>query len=351
MAVSADGRLFASREFVERTPAKTLMAVLEHEAWHLMLQHSDRAQAAKVELINNGAWNAAADAEIHSGYVAREGLSLLQTLPGGIVTPATLSMPDGLLAEEYYNALPAKDAASYAGSGSDGIQRSYERAQEGDDDVAPITPSEARAIREEVARSVEQAKSRGELPGGADRWASGILTPPKVDWRKLLRRRIQEVVEVAGRTDYSYRRPNRRDAGASRGYISPGTIAHAVSIAVVIDTSGSVSAEGLSTALSETIGITRAVGGSVRAAACDSAAASFRTVRKASDIKFVGGGGTDMRVGIAAAHKLKPRPQTIVVITDGGTPWPRKKPAITTIAVIVEGQDTTPSWMTSVEVK
>ncbi len=34
-----------------------------------------------------------------------------------------------------------------------------------------------------------------------------------------------------------------------------------------------------------------------------------------------------MGAGIAAASKLRPRPSTIIVLTDGYTPWPEPPPA------------------------
>jgi predicted metal-dependent peptidase len=61
--------------------------------------------------------------------------------------------------------------------------------------------------------------------------------------------------------------------------------------------------------------------------ACDSAVAEVQRVWRAKDAKLIGGGGTDMRVGIKAAATATPKPQLIVVLTDGYTPWPAHPPA------------------------
>lgn len=42
-----------------------------------------------------------------------------------------------------------------------------------------------------------------------------------------------------------------------------------------------------------------------------------------------------MGVGIDAALALKPRPQLIIVLTDGETPWPATPPAASVVAALV----------------
>ena len=97
------------------------------------------------------------------------------------------------------------------------------------------------------------------------------------------------------------------------------------SVAMVIDTSGSVDDGLLARALAEVDGALRAlgVGGqAVSVISCDVAATQPTRVRRARDVRLAGGGGTDMRVGIRAAAALRPRPDLVVVLTDGYTPWP-----------------------------
>ncbi|MGW4501482.1 hypothetical protein ACWENR_23070 [Micromonospora sp. NPDC004336] len=44
-------------------------------------------------------------------------------------------------------------------------------------------------------------------------------------------------------------------------------------------------------------------------------------MRRIEDIELVGGGGTDMRVGLAASAALRPKDGIVIVATDGDTPW------------------------------
>jgi predicted metal-dependent peptidase len=100
-------------------------------------------------------------------------------------------------------------------------------------------------------------------------------------------------------------------------------------VAVVCDTSGSMDDAELSRCVAEVDGIIAGVGlrsRPVPVLSVDSEVQSVRRVRRASRVQLQGGGGTDMGKGIEAAMALRPRPQVIVVLTDGWTPWPIAPP-------------------------
>lgn len=375
-AISSRGRLFMDPALFDTIANNQIKAILEHEVWHVLMSHGERAKAADVTQETASIWGIAADAVINSTCLRSKTLTKLdaaahaiasKTLgrdaPASAWVPSSFGAPDGLTEEEYYVILLQQDAdggqirnrilGPSSGSASDGYARDWERPQPGDpEDVAPVSAWEAQAIAKETAKAIEQgiARGRGDMPAGLKKWAEGMLAPPLVDWRGRLRRTLQQAAIAAGRADYSYRRPSRRDPSASRGYISPGMIQPRPDVAAVIDTSGSMSNADLLRATSEVIGITRAVGGSVRVASCDVAATKFSRVRDARDVTLVGGGGTDMRVAIAAVERLRPKPQLCVVITDGGTPWPESRRHVDVMAVIVgdETCNTAPPWITSV---
>ncbi|MFE0465160.1 VWA-like domain-containing protein [Kitasatospora sp. NPDC058965] len=50
---------------------------------------------------------------------------------------------------------------------------------------------------------------------------------------------------------------------------------------------------------------------------------------RAEGIPLLGGGGTDLRTGFRTA--LRTRPDVIVVLTDGQTPWPGERPPCRTV--------------------
>jgi len=126
---------------------------------------------------------------------------------------------------------------------------------------------------------------------------------------------------------------------------------------MVIDTSGSVDDTLLGRALGEVDGALQALGvsdGSVTVLACDAAVHTVTKVRKARHTRLAGGGGTDMTAGLAAAGDLRPKPDLIVVFTDGYTPWPAEPPPGSAVVAAMLGRGghalpSTPRWATRVE--
>jgi predicted metal-dependent peptidase len=113
----------------------------------------------------------------------------------------------------------------------------------------------------------------------------------------------------------------------------------------------------LALALAEIEGILSGAGlraAGVRVLAVDTAVHSLRRITQAGQLGLAGGGGTDVGAGIAAAAALRPRPSTIVVLTDGYTPWPDGPPAGTRVIVgllrdgFVPYREEPPAWARTV---
>jgi len=192
------------------------------------------------------------------------------------------------------------------------------------------------------------------VPAGMLRWAEEVLSP-RVNWRKVLAAELRRAVfEVSGAVDYSYRRPSRRAAAVS-GVVLPALRRPMPELAVVCDTSGSMTESLLAAALAEVEGLLRALGlaRQVRVLACDTAVAPAQRVTSARQVQLVGGGGTNMGAGIAAAVALRPRPAVTVVLTDGYTPWPAAAPKGTRVVVglLGPGAPAAPPWARAVRVE
>jgi predicted metal-dependent peptidase len=107
---------------------------------------------------------------------------------------------------------------------------------------------------------------------------------------------------------------------------------------VVIDTSSSMSRPLLNAAVTEINALLQRLGVSeLLVVVCDAAATPPQRVRRIGELALSGGGGTDLRVGIAAAAECRPSPQIIVVLTDGFTPWPQEAPPRTKLIAIIIG--------------
>jgi len=328
MAVDRHWRCYVSPAFIARTPVEELASVWVHEVSHLLRDHHGRSDrvARQRELTGRGErlrMNIAADFEINDD-VYGDGL----VCPEGAVHPRMLGLRAGELMEDYLRQFglgPYTQGLVWldCGSGADGLEREWDLGAEG---ANGLSDHEREAVRFRVAQGINARP--GNVPKGWQRWAEEAFHPPQ-PWRELLGTAIRSAVSGPGvGEDYTYGRPPRRSAGLP-GVILPSLRRRPPRISVVIDTSGSVSDAELGSALLEVTAVVRAVGGRrdlVSVLSCDAAARVAGPLCRAEGLTLVGGGGTDLRAGIAKAVRASPRPDVIVVLTDGQTPWPRQRP-------------------------
>jgi len=349
IAVDPGWRLWADPYLTaDWTPAQ-LGSVLVHHVCHLLREHGPRAGTAGVRPDDARTWIRSADAEINDDLVPA-GLQL----PADAVLPRHLGCPAGQLAEQYFTAGTNRNQADQAGmldcgSGADGFDRPWEGSQ-----PASLPPWQARLLQRLVAQQcIAAAKQAGKVPAGLLRWASEVLEP-KVDWRKALAAELRKAVaDTAGAVDYTYRRPSRR-AAVTGDVVLPALRRPVPEVAVVCDTSGSMTEDLLAASLAEVEGLLNALGLArrMRVLACDTAAGPARRVTSARQVELVGGGGTDMGEGITAASALRPKPAIIVVLTDGFTPWPDAAPRGSKVVVGLLGDDApaAPEWARAIRV-
>ena len=346
VSVDEGWRLRADPELTAGWTAAQFGSVLVHHVSHLLRGHGERAVAAAVADEDARAWVRGADAEINDDLVPA-GLDL----PGQPVLPRHLGAPDGLLAEQYFVAGQRSEQAGWdldCGSGADGLRRAWDGGPPG------LSPWQARLLCRQVAQEcVRHAREAGNVPAGLLRWAEQVLEPV-VDWRRVLAAELRRAVaDTVGAVDYSYRRPSRR-ASVAGPVILPALRRPVPEVAVVCDTSGSMTEDLLATSLAEVDGLLQSLGlvRQVRVLACDTAVGPARRVSSARQVELIGGGGTDMGAGIAAAAALRPRPAVTVVLTDGFTPWPDAPPRGIRVVVALLGDEApdAPGWARAVRV-
>ncbi|CAM4440986.1 VWA-like domain-containing protein [Nocardia ninae] len=333
MSVDRHWRCYVSPGFVDRTPVEELAGVWVHEVSHLLRDHHGRSDrfARRHELSGPAErlrMNIAADCEINDDVF---GDGLVQ--PEGAVTPASLELPAGKLMEDYlleFRLGPLTQGMAWldCGSGADGLDREWELGPDGADG---LSEQERDAVRFRVAQGI--IGRPGDASKGWQRWAEEAFHPPQ-PWRDLLGAALRSAVGGSGAgEDYTYGRPARRSAGVP-GVVLPSLRRTPPRVSVLIDTSGSVSDVELGSALLEVAAIARAVGGRrdlITVLPCDAAARIVHPLCRAERIPLVGGGGTDLRTGIAKAVRAQPGPDVLVVLTDGQTPWPTRRPPCRTV--------------------
>jgi predicted metal-dependent peptidase len=359
VAIDPRWRLYADPAVAAGWTPAEFGSVLVHHVCHLLRDHSERAVEAGVTKDDSARWIRAADAEINDDLIPA-GLEL----PGDPVLPRDFGAKPGMLAEEYYALLkePFRQAGAPVrsdqwvdcGSGADGLARDCEGPRGNPELPAGLESWLADLLVRQVAEDIiKHCKTAGTAPAGLLRWAREMLSPT-VDWRRLLAAELRRAIaDVAGAADYSYRRPSRR-AAAVTGVVLPALRRPVPELAVVCDTSGSMTEDLLSMVLAEVEGLLRALGlaRQLRVLACDAAARPARRVSSARQVELTGGGGTNMGAGIAAAYALRPRPALTVVLTDGHTPWPARPPKGMRVVAGLLGDDApdAPSWARSVRV-
>ena len=350
-AVDRRWRLYVDPEVVSRWSVPQLGAVLVHELCHLLRDHARRANQIGVGEERYEEWNIAADCEINDDLLSA-GLAFPETP----MTPGLFGWPDAALAESYFLLLrrgAREPSRPECGSGTHGRARPWEKS---DDELTGVGPEDSELIRRRVAVDIAaHARLAGQIPEGWLRWAEVTLRPV-VDWRRVLATEIRQGLHRArGRADFTFARRSRRASGAV-DVILPGTFRPAPELAVVVDTSGSMTDKDLGSALAEVDGILSRTGLAARRVpvlACDAGVGTQTLATRAADVVLSGGGGTDMGVGIAAAARLRPRPQVIVVLTDGYTPWPTSAPPGISVVVGLIGpdahdSDSVPHWAQAV---
>jgi len=228
------------------------------------------------------------------------------------------------------------------GSGCDGAPRPW------DSEGSSVSTTHRRLIDRQVAHEIHRRhEGRGDVPAGWVRWADQVLEPT-VDWRRALAAAVRRgLADVAGRVDFTYRKPSRRSA-SSPDVVLPSLRQPQPKVAMVIDTSGSMADHMLGQCLAEVGGVLAGLGVArhqLRVLCCDAEAYDAQRVMAARDVTLLGGGGTDMGAGLHAAAALRPRPDLVIVLTDGMTPWPATPPrGIEVVVGLLGGWGQAPTW-------
>jgi len=350
IAVDRSWRLYMDPTLVDRWSAEEIGTVLVHHAGHLLRDHAGRAQSLGIDEKSEKDWVVAADAEINDDLVDAD-----VSFPVDPIVPAALECEPGGFAEDYFRRIRGKDVCpGECGSGAHGQTRRWEVNGDG---IPQISPASAHLLRCKVASEIRSCAGKlpGTVPMGWQRWADDLLEP-KVDWRKALAAVVRTgLASAAGCVDYSYMRPSRR-ASVTGNVILPALRRPLPAVAVVIDTSGSMSEHLLGEVVAEVEGILRGVGvgrSRIHVLACDTEVHKVQRVTSARQVQLFGGGGTNMGAGLDTALALRPKPSVVVVLTDGYTPWPAEGPKGVRVVVglVGPGDRPVPGWAKLVRIE
>ena len=338
-------------------------AVLLHEVSHTLRNHAGRLGHRDPKL-----WNTAADCEINDDIAAAE---IALPLADLVQTPRRHGLPDGKTAEWYYEQLTGSDEQAAAGGSGGGLgdqpcgsgagnphpdeDRLAEAARASG--LRGRSSADQDLARRQTAAAIQEASSRvaGSVPAGLCRWADLQVPRGVVRWEDKLARAVRRATTFrSGLSDYTYTRLNRHQHDFCGMAILPSMHSPVPKVLVAVDTSGSMAQSELSAALGELDGIFKAVRAEVDFCACDAKVHALERVRTAREAARLlkGGGGTSFRPIFEAVAERRPRPDVVVVATDGWGSAPSQPiPGVHTIWLLIgEGARAPVSWGSVVEV-
>ena len=348
IGVSRYGTLYFDPPVVVGWKPEEIAGALVHECLHLWLKHLERCGSR-----NAYVYNLASDLSENAAILECG----LQLPPGGLF-PKNYKFKDGLTSDEYY-VLLLQLAEKYGGGtgdgdSADGLAKGKgppglgcgkcggcagngvddpDAGEGGEKDGPPEDGGQlTERRRERMGRIVAEAmkehaqkggRQAGNVPGNWLRHAEVYLEPAKVPWRQKLAHAVRVACAwAAGAEAHRYDGMSRRQAGIGWGPGKPALPRLRTPqprVAVVVDTSGSMSQSLLNDALVEVNGILKAVGAAVDIVTCDAAVQGLGKVTHMREVSALmkGGGGTCMRPAFEALMQRREPPAVTICLSDG----------------------------------
>lgn len=291
-----DGKtIYINPDFLAELNVAKTEFLLAHEAAHILFMTALRLRHRQKEK-----WNDAEDYVINH-LLVEDGMTFIE---GGLLDARYTSS-----GELVYEMLPDEPRNS-GGIGRDLLP-------------ANMTDIEAQAhaqkIRQVVTQAATVARMAGKMSAGLERMVGDILQP-KVPWADVLR----DFMQAATRDNETWSRRNRR---FSEVYLPDLYDFRMGSLCAIGDVSGSISADNWVQVLSEVVDMAERTRPEVmRLVAADTRVTADVVLDRDAirQTPITGGGGTDMRVPLKYVEQY--RPDVVVLLTDGYTPWPNREP-------------------------
>jgi len=311
---------FYGRDFVGTLTDQEVVGVVLHELLHVAYQHA-------------WLWKHLWKEDAKLANMAADYVINLEILDLSKKHRDFIKLPEcGLVSEEYRGMDTGEVYRRLKEDGDGGSGGGFD-----EHNFDELSEEEKQGLSAEVDQALRQGALMAGKMGGEESRLIGELTAPKIDWREQLREFMSAVSQ--GHDDSTWRRPNRRWLGED--LYMPSSISESMgSLVIGIDTSGSVSGPMVSAFLSEVVGICQNVMPEVlHLIECAATIQSHKVFDQGSldslgaITELHGGGGTDMRVIFEHVKQNNIKPEAIVILTDGMTPFPEELPCPTLWAI------------------
>jgi len=345
---------YYNRDYIAALSLEQVQFVLAHEALHCALSHFVRRQHRVKRR-----WDLACDYAVNP-LLVNDGLA---PPPGTLV----LECYDDMTAEEIYPCIQENDEQEpldqhlydEGDSRGDGETSGSEpHADNGrgrtpdasDPDDRSIAPNASRAgaatppalseaeretlsvqWRQRLAGAAQQAMQAGKLTASMARIVDHLLQP-QLPWRMLLAR----YMSASARDDYSFMRPSRREGTA----ILPSLRSSQVELAIMLDTSGSISDAEMREFLAEVDALKGQLRARITLHACDDKLSGEGPWRYEPweeltlPETFSGGGGTSFIPPFEWLEQQDRQPDLLLYFTDADGKFPQNAPVFPVIWLV-----------------
>jgi predicted metal-dependent peptidase len=313
-------------DLVDRTSDEWVLKVLEHEGMHILNHHIPRGMKVfysetdiSKRAIKMNILNVASDCAVNEQAKLRDNFIIAgKTWPAQL--PENHGLPPEKMTEWYYLELLKKTKVTkipFGGEGGLDDHKGWEKAAAESADPSSL----ARKIKSQTQKIVRESaktfnKDRGTLPAHIAALIEEALKPPKAPYYQIIRRLVRGTrlskfrrshTKINRKRTYVFQ-IGERDLAIPAISPFPGrTRDFTFKIAVLIDTSGSMSTEEIAEALS---GVKNIIENDKHCKTtvleCDAAVHKEYEVKKVRDIdpKVKGGGGTTMGPGLIRSREL-----------------------------------------------
>ena len=304
-------------DFIKSLQIDTLSKVLVHEVLHIIFQHHSRMKGRDSLL-----WNIASDLAVNSLIVGME-----EAFPDGLY-PVKFGLPNGLLAEQYYDALmDNKDSISSSddtsGSSSSSISMDGKKIGEFSPLNSIVDEITQMTVDKDLTQIMDKCYNQGYYPGyQVEQAIKNFTYSTKVDWKTVLSKFIGWSIKKDRYSSYS--KPNRRFGWGSKGHLS----SYTSKIVFAIDTSASMSSETLSKVQKELGKIHKLRQVDIEVIECDAIVQhhyKFNSSKKIN-LSFYGRGGTSFAPVFDYVVEKNINPDALVYFTDLYGIFPKVKP-------------------------
>lgn len=293
--VDLTGNLYYNPKWCGKLNDKELRGLLCHEILHLALQHIPRC-GDRMRLL----WNIACDLKVNieinndsnislpPGAVAPEGYSNDYSFDGGKITNVNEKSAENCYAvlRKAMKKPPTQDTDLIIASNNPKDQKDMEDAG-----IKPIDAASTASLSRDWQSRVYSASqtAKGDVPAGVAREIFK-LEHSELPWNQIIKQRLRKIA-----CKHSWKKPSKRYLP----WYFPGRVKNeGIKMVAAIDTSGSMSKEQITKALSELYGLMRTFQFlELWVTDCDAEVYNVKKVQMhdLSKILLKGGGGTDFR--------------------------------------------------------